>query len=395
MAYLSLLLIAILTVASGATPLYCSDVQSPASGSGHNTDLSQVTTLQYCIIDNCTIMSIDTGQQLDIVYTTESLLIVTPKGGHTSTVVAKIDDELSCSTSQIITDDINLQFVWSLVNTLLILILSGLTLSIHLLLKGLHHLLGQLLMLYNLVWIFLCITIIIQMLLHYRLAVNSQILCHAIKLLIMIGTLNIEGLALCMFTHLVYVVYVTCKLRKISKSKVKYLRKCYIIYVLCMVGVFLCVALVYDIATGSGRFTLQPDGLCSPYIQKSYNTQFIMNIFVGINKALQMVMLSLYFIHFFKLYKLQGGLDPSVFLDSQHNQELFKIALGMAASVITSQFFYILGAVVGSQIDSINGVLLILHHLVIMTCLLCTKRKSQSCKELLCQKKNRVVPHLN
>ena len=65
--------------------------------SGHNTDLLQVTTLQYCIIDNCTIISIDTGQQLDIVYTTESLLIVTPKGGHTSVVIAKIDDELSVS----------------------------------------------------------------------------------------------------------------------------------------------------------------------------------------------------------------------------------------------------------------------------------------------------------
>ena len=76
MAYLcSPVLITILTVASGATPLYCSDVQSPTGGSGHNTDPSQVTTLQYCIIDNCTVMRIDTGQQLDITYTTESLLI--------------------------------------------------------------------------------------------------------------------------------------------------------------------------------------------------------------------------------------------------------------------------------------------------------------------------------
>ena len=89
----SLLLTTILTVASGVTPLNCSDVQSPASGSG-NIDLSQVTTLQYCITDNCTIMSIDTGQQLDIVYTTESLLIVTPKDNQTSMVITKIDDEL-------------------------------------------------------------------------------------------------------------------------------------------------------------------------------------------------------------------------------------------------------------------------------------------------------------
>ena len=105
MAYVSLLLVAILTEASGATPLYCSDVQSPASGSGHNTDLSQVTTLQYCIIDNCTIMSIDTGQQLDIVYTTESLLIVTPKDGHTSMVITKIGDELPCLEYHYMTND--------------------------------------------------------------------------------------------------------------------------------------------------------------------------------------------------------------------------------------------------------------------------------------------------
>ena len=75
MAYLSsLLLIIIITVASGTTPLYCSDVQSPAASGSGNIDLSQATTLKYCIIDNWTIMRIDTGQQLDIVYTTESLL---------------------------------------------------------------------------------------------------------------------------------------------------------------------------------------------------------------------------------------------------------------------------------------------------------------------------------
>ena len=41
-------------------------------------------------------MRIDTGQQMDIVYTTKSLLIVTPKDGYTSMVITKIDDELPC-----------------------------------------------------------------------------------------------------------------------------------------------------------------------------------------------------------------------------------------------------------------------------------------------------------
>ena len=58
-----------------------SDVYSSASGMA---DLQQLTTLQYCLIDNCTIIRIDTGQQLDIVYTTQSHLVVTPTDVGTS-----------------------------------------------------------------------------------------------------------------------------------------------------------------------------------------------------------------------------------------------------------------------------------------------------------------------
>ena len=61
---------------------YCnSDEHSATSGMD---DVQQPTTLQYCLIDNCTIMRIDTGQQLDIVYTTQSHIIVTTTNGQTS-----------------------------------------------------------------------------------------------------------------------------------------------------------------------------------------------------------------------------------------------------------------------------------------------------------------------
>ena len=74
-----------------------SDVYSSASGMA---DLHQLTTLQYCLIDNCTIIRIDTGQQLDIVYTTQSHLVVTPTDGQTSLLISKNDPELFCSTIQ-------------------------------------------------------------------------------------------------------------------------------------------------------------------------------------------------------------------------------------------------------------------------------------------------------
>ena len=144
-AYVSILLIAILTVASGATLLYYSDVQSPASGSGHTTDLSQVTTLQYCIIDNCTIMKTDTGQQLDIVYTTESLLesllIVTLKDDHTFMVIAKTVDELPC-----------LGYPSTTIHSKAVtqLLMSAYILIVQLLFKKSHAVLGKLHIFYNL-----------------------------------------------------------------------------------------------------------------------------------------------------------------------------------------------------------------------------------------------------
>ena len=142
MACLTLLITTILTVASGATALYCSDVQSPAASGSHNTaDLSQVTTLQYCIIDNCTIMRTDTGQQLDVVYTTESLLIVTPIDDHTSMVVTTIaDDNLPCLNyhNHTSSDSQIGELIGAITLTSLLIMVSGYILLVHLLFKELY-----------------------------------------------------------------------------------------------------------------------------------------------------------------------------------------------------------------------------------------------------------------
>ena len=92
-ALLLLFLIATTTTATATTTIettphhYCKpDEHSTASGMD---DVQQPTTLQYCLIDNCTIMRIDTGQQLDIVYTTQSHIIVTTTNGQTSLLIPK------------------------------------------------------------------------------------------------------------------------------------------------------------------------------------------------------------------------------------------------------------------------------------------------------------------
>ena len=87
----SIFFIVILTTASKVTSLHCYHQQLPASGDDH---LQQVTTLQYCLVDDCTIIKI--GEKLDIVYTTDSLIVTTPTDGHNSEVIAREKND-TCS----------------------------------------------------------------------------------------------------------------------------------------------------------------------------------------------------------------------------------------------------------------------------------------------------------
>ena len=198
----TLLLITILSVASGqATPLHCSEA---ASGS-HNTDLSQVTTLQYCIIDNCTIMRIDTGQQLDIAYTTESL---TPISSLTSMhmVIAKIDDQISCSIYQ---HTSNSSITTTIVGTIYVLLIPLLImmLIVNLLFKKLHTLFGKLVIFYSLSILFSCGNGVALSIMHRLILVNSQMICHTTIIIGLLAYVWVEVSATNIMTHLAYVTH--------------------------------------------------------------------------------------------------------------------------------------------------------------------------------------------
>ena len=132
-------------------------------------------------------MPIDTGQHLEIVYTTESLLIVTPKDDHTSMhmVITKIDHELSClkhqnttNNSDHTTNDSRHTF-YEIINVVLMIILSTCTLIVHLLFKDLHiSLFEKLLMFYNFALVITNSTFLSLQLMYHWITVNSQTVCY-------------------------------------------------------------------------------------------------------------------------------------------------------------------------------------------------------------------------
>ena len=121
-----------------------SDVHSSASGMA---DLQQLTTLQYCLIDNCTIIRIDTGQQLDIVYTTQSHLVVIPTDGQTSMLISKNDPELFCSTPNTKEYDPIIIQIIGLTGAILVVLTNAPLL--HVIFKELQNTFGKPMILYN------------------------------------------------------------------------------------------------------------------------------------------------------------------------------------------------------------------------------------------------------
>ena len=339
MVYSALLLITILTVTSGATPLHCSDVQPSASGN-HHGDLSQVISLHYCIIDNCTIMRIDTGQQLDIVYTTKSVLVVTPVDGHTSMEIAKIDDETPCleyhntnGGSQVA------MFLVRLMLASLSLIVNGYIFIVHLLFKELRTIFGKLLMFYSFSIMSVNICVAALSSLHHLITVNSQTICHTTMIIFIIAVATYEVFAANILTHLAYTMYRCYMLKsEISTKKKQFLFKCYISYAFVTLVLLFFLVITYDWSTGNGKYTLLPNGHCAFVDHISYTTLYLVGISTAINKLIQITMFIAYIVYFIKFNMMIRAAQTTM----RYNRDLFKIAVAMGATLGLSYFIFIL-----------------------------------------------------
>ena len=378
---ISLLLIVILTVASaGAAPIYCSDTQSPAASGSHDTDLSQVISLQYCIIDNCTIMKIDTGEQLDIVYTTESILIVTPIKGLTSMAIAKIDDELSCLKYHRADGSKQIEVVAKLTFLSLIMVISIYIIVVHLLFKEFRTLFGMLIIYHNFCIVFGSIGIVTLLLMHDWIIVNSQMICYTLMMLYMISSTGVELFTTTILTHLAYCMYRCYHLKsEISDKNKQFIFRCYIAYVLITIILLLFLITAYNWRTGNGKLTLLPNGHCNFVDQYSYPTLYLTDVIKSLNKFIQLIM---FFAYLYYFYKLNFAFRDAENL-TEYSKKLFMIAMVMGANVGLSRLIWLL-LVFESEYSTIfsliGSILFLIQQVVIMSPFTCTRKMSELCK---------------
>ena len=351
---------------------YCKpDEHSAASGMD---DVQQPTTLQYCLIDNCTIMRIDTGQQLDIVYTTQSHIIVTTTNGQTSLLIPKNEPELSCFTN-----DTNIVQIVPLTIAILTGLVSGHIAGVILIFKELHNTFGKLMFFYNIALISECVQIA-AIITHYKLPVHC---CYFLAFILMQSVTALEAFTTCISAYLAYIMQQCYKRREFTKALDKKFYKYSIIYVLGLLLLFDIFIVGYDFGTGTYKHVISPNGHCTYFDRPGYNALGTApHINIALNKTIQILLLLVYFVYYYKVNKMFKRIrNMEASTDMQFNRLFFKIGLTMGATIGVSKFLLVLSSFGGQKvilkITGISGFLI--QQCVIM--ILFSKKILRLCKE--------------
>ena len=309
MVWLTLLFVVTLTTVSKVTSLHCSDQQLPASG---DDDLQQVTTLQYCLVDNCTIMMIDTGEELDIVYTTNGLIVATPTDGHTSMMITKQKNEVPCkkhSNMDLFKQFQGVKLVLALIIFAFAIMINALIIGLHVFFKELITPVGKLLMLYN--FLSACVsTIAIVYVLQYQVAHNSLMFCYIFSLAFMLTALGIRLCRTCILYHIVYVMYCSSKLLRITPEMSRRMSKYYKAYQLGTILLTLFFIVSYDVVTGYYKGLLLPNSHCAMVAMSHYDT------FLSISTLNYVAQLFLLIAYLYYTYHLNKDISDVAILDS-------------------------------------------------------------------------------
>ena len=383
MDYTALFLILILTTTQ-TTPLHhhCnSDVYSSASG------LQELTTLQYCLIDNCTIIRNDTGQQLDIVYTTQSHLVVTPTDGQTSTMlISKNDPELFCSSLNT-TDDANILIAAGAVTLLLSSLFSGSIAVLLLLFKELRNAFGKLMIIHSIAASLATFFVFIILIMHKSIAVHSITPCYLTYFAFMQSSMISEGSATCIIAYLAYVMRQSCKSIEVKKVRNKQFYENSMKYIFGSLLLFDILIFSYDFGTATFQHVVLPNGHCSFNDQLENDAVKIAQANNVLNKISQIILLLVYFVYYYKLNKMLRLVRTlAVKVDHQQNRLYFKLAITMAATIGIAQFFLTYTRLISPTAFAriVGGLSVPAQRCVILILLTSSKKVLRLCKERFC-----------
>ena len=383
MDYSVLLLILILTTTQAKSLHHHCNPDAFLSASGM-ADSQQFISLQYCLIDNCTIMRIDTEQQLDIAYTTQSHLVVTPTDGQTSMLIPKNDPELFCFTSNI-NNGLLIRYIVGTILIILLMLTTGYIAVVHIMFKELRNTFGKLVILYNITIIIQIVSVQVLSITRYFVVVDSMSFCYLSYFTFMQSHMLNEGSATCMIAYLAYIAHHSYKCREMTKQLNKRLYKYSMVYILGLLLLFNIFILSYDIGTGAFKHVILPNGHCDFFSDDpKYETTIIAYTNSTLNKILQVILFIVYFFHYYKYIQLLKLLqNVATSNDHEQHRHFFKIAMTIGVTIGFSGAIYAYNRFFQAilSLAILATLLLIVQQCVIIVLMALSKKIQKLCKE--------------
>ena len=349
--------------------LDCSCALTPVtSEDGSGVDVpEEMTTLQYCIIDNSTILRLDTGEQLDIIYTKESILVVTTNDSQTTTAVPRLYNEPVCSMNDFPRDlEVSASIYIAIsVWTALFLSITGYNIIKCLLYKELHNPMGKLLMTYSFFLALHSVSFFMILMLIYKFSVNFNIVCLIIRLMFIATNIGYEATATCILVHCAYHFRQSYKMIPVNPREDKRLLRRYFGYIIGTITISMFMILTYYLGTSAsnGKF----NGHCGQQDPIYHTLLTIMYAVSTSNGLIQIAVFVLYLYYVYKMLKSQHITDYRI------NKKIFFISVGMGATISTANFIYFVnwinawanGTSLSALVEIIGSLMLILQQFII------------------------------
>ena len=377
----------ILFAANKATLIsHSSNLDMPLPGSGNDVNATYLpetaTSVQYCMIDNCTIRRIDTGEELKIIHTTKHFIVAVPTNNHISETVLMIDEELPCLTVEYNNGSILLAVGVQIALSLAHAFINIYVVTVHLLFAKELSAFSKLLMSHNIVLFFVQIFLVISVITHYVIPLGTQVICQGILNIFMLLTMAFECYSTCILFHTALTMYYS------YKSKPEMPKNLYLFYNYFVFGLFMIFAPIiigYDLYSGNGKQTILASGHCTLYIQYSYQTLRIKDYQHFCNKVAQ---LSFFAVFLFFYYKRRNTIK-----DAEHKEasihvskKLIRIGIAMGATIGLARVAWIAASVLkfSQWIALIGNLAFLFQQFVVMISLMCSHKTSRLCREQFC-----------
>ena len=313
---------------------------------GSGVDVPEVITLQYSIIDNSTILRLDTGEQLDIIYTEDSTLVVTMNGSQTSTAIPGSHNEPFCKKDDL-QDELLDDFVISLLSyivyvmyQILMFSITSYNIVIHILYKKLRNPIGKLLLLYSVYFSTISTSLFMIGTFIYMFPVSSDFnhMCYILKLVFVEADIGYEAIAACMLAHTANHMRQSYKMVPVNLREDKILWRRYVCYILGTMAISLLTMITYNVGTTKGRF----QGFCSKHDPIFFVMITLMHVFSFINAPIQIALFTIYLYYWYMMRISQE------ITGYQINKKIFRIAIAMGATICFTNFFAILDWILAS-----------------------------------------------